>query len=527
MNTLKRFFVNASISSIVSVALRIVGIYFTVWLSGTIGEEGMGIYSLTNSVYKLGITFASSGIGFAATRIIAEELEKKNSREALRAAERCIAFSFLLGTLTAVFFYTCSGFLGEVFLGDLRAVASIKVMCVSLPFLVMSSVINAYFTGVRHLVKPSICMVSEQIIRVGVTMLLLRDFDGTNLEYGCLAVIFGGVVAEICSFLMSYIFYVFDKRDYDVGNIKKTRLNKRVASIALPVALSSYIRSGLLTLEHMMIPSGLKKRGVDPSRALGLYGIISGMVFPILFFPSAFLYAASDLVVPEFAACNASGNITRTRRLSNKVMQLTSFFSVGVAGVLYGFSDELGRILYHNEEVGIYLKTLAPLVIVMFFDHLADAILKGLDKQLSVVGYNVIDSVLSVFLVWVLVPEFGIGGYIFVVWFGEVVNCILSSVSLVKTTGIKIRFGNWLLYPGVAIVSSLVIVKNGLRYLHGNVAATGWSLTVAIILSILIYALIMRVIGCITLGDYKLLCRMFAKPSRNQKAYKEKHRQSI
>jgi stage V sporulation protein B len=62
----------------------------------------------------------------------------------------------------------------------------------------------------------------------------------------------------------------------------------------------------------MMIPSGLRRYGVDPSRALGLYGIISGMVFPVLFFPSAFLYAASDLVMPEFAACHASQNKKRT-----------------------------------------------------------------------------------------------------------------------------------------------------------------------------------------------------------------------
>lgn len=511
MSALKRFFVNASIMSIVSILLRVVSVYFSVWLSAILGAEGMGIYGLTNSVYRLGITFASSGIGFAATRIIAEELEKKNPHEARRAAERCILYSFVIGFITATFFFTCPKFLGNVFLGDERCVPSIRIMAISLPFLVMSSVINAYFTGVRNLVKPAICMMLEQAVRVGVTMLLLHGFDGVNLTWGCLAVIVGGVIAEIFSFLLAYFFYSSDSKRLKGGQCTRTRLGKRVGSIAVPVAISSYIRSGLLTVEHMMIPSGLRRYGVDASRALGLYGIISGMVFPVLFFPSAFLYAASDLVMPEFAACHASGNGARTLKLTNKVMQLTSFFSVGVAGILFGYSHELGMVLYDSRDVGIYLKMLAPLVIFMFFDHLADAILKGLDKQLSVVGFNVIDSVVSVLLVWALVPRVGIGGYIFVVWFGEVINCIMSTVSLVKTTGVKIRFANWFILPSIAVTTSLYITRCVLSHLHGTIGENGFSLAVAITVTSLLYSLIMRLLGCITLHDYRLMRRVFVK----------------
>ncbi len=511
MSNVKRFFLNASIMSIVSVFLRVVGVWFSVWLSRTIGEEGMGIYGLVSSVYRLGITFASGGIGFAATRIIAEEIEKKNPREALRSAEKCIFFSFVTGACTAVFFFAFSDIIGNGFLNDARCVASIKVMSISLPFLVMSSVLNAYFTGVRHLSKPAFAMLVEQGVRVGVTMLLLGDFDGEDLGYACLAVILGGVFAEIFSFLLSYFFYMKDKVCLENGKISKTPLTRRVFNIAVPVAISSYIRSGLLTLEHMMIPSGLRKYGVDSSRALGLYGIISGMVFPILFFPSSFLYAASDLIVPEFAACNASGNDRRTRRLTNKVMQLTSFFSVGVAGVLFGFSHELGAVLYNSREVGIYLRVLAPLVIVMFFDHLADAILKGLDEQNSVVKYNIIDSVISVFLVWYLVPRYGIGGYVFVVWFGEVVNAVMSTYSLLKRTKINLRIFNWFLIPSICITASVIITRSLLDFFHHGVGKTGFSLAVAIVIALLIYSLFMRLVGCITLHDYRLMSRLFSK----------------
>ena len=511
MQGLKKFFLNASLMSVVSVILRVVGVWFSVYLAGAIGEEGMGIYGLTNSVYRLGITFASGGIGFASTRIIAEEIAKKNHREALRTAEKCILFSLIMGAVTSVFFFGFSEIISDKFLHDARCIVSIKVMSISLPFLVMSSVINAYFTGVRHLSKPAISMLFEQCVRVATTMVLLKNFDGENLAYGCFAVVFGGVIAEILSFTMSFIFYQRDKKCLEKGKIRKTPIFKRVINIALPVAVSSYIRSGLLTIEHMMIPSGLRRWGADPSRALGIYGIISGMVFPILFFPSSFLYAASDLIVPEFAACHASGNKRLITKLTDKVMQLTCFFSVGVAGVLFGFSHELGMVLYDSVEVGIYLKSLAPLVIVMFYDHLADAILKGLDCQVDVVKYNIIDSVVSVFLVWMLVSRFGIGGYIFVVWFGEVLNCAMSTVTLIKTTKTKMRaFQNFIL-PIICSVCAILLTRFGFVFLHGEIGQNGFSLSVAILTCLLIYSLLMRCAGCITLGDYRNLLKLLKK----------------
>ena len=192
-------------------------------------------------------------------------------------------------------------------------------------------------------------------------------------------------------------------------------------------------------------------------------------------------------------------------------MQLTSFFSVGVAGVMFGFAHELGQVLYKNDDVGRYLKVLAPLVIIMFFDHLADAILKGLDEQVSVVKYNIIDSCISVALVWYLVPRFGIGAYLFVVWFGEVVNAAMSTASLVKRTRVPLRVANWFLVPMLCILSSVSITRTLLRFFHGAVAENGLTLSVAIVLSLLIYSLFMRVVGCITLHDYHLILRLLKK----------------
>ncbi len=503
MKKIKKFFLNASIMVLTTVLLRIISLYFSVWVSRKVGEEGIGIYQLTLSLYRLGITLSSAGIGFSATRIIAEEIEKKNPREALRAAARCLTLSLMFGVSIALIFFFFADFLGERFLGDARSVLTVKAMSISFPFIVMSSVIGAYFTAVRRVSKNAVGMFADQFVRMAVTYIMLLNFDGKNLEYASFSLAMGGILAEIISFLITYFFYTADKKYLWSEKHKKTELGKRIASIALPVGISSCIRSSLLSIEHMMIPRGLRKRGVNSSRALGLYGMISGMVFPVIMFPSAFLYAASDLIVPEFAAASVSEDKFRLKRLTRKVMQLTSYFAVGVAGIMFGFSKEIGEVFYDSTECGYYIKLLAPLVVFMLYDHLADAILKGLGEQVSVVKYNIIDSVTSVMLVYFLVPVFGLGGYIFVVWFGEVLNCTMSGAKLIKRTEVSLQPIRFFLLPSVSVFLAVIITRS-----LTSVSDSLFSLIIALSTSTLIYLLILRIFGCITIKDYKMAVKV-------------------
>ena len=505
MEKIKKFFFNASLMVLTTVILRIISLYFSVWVSRSVGEEGIGIYQLTLSLYRVGITLSSAGIGFAATRIIAEEIEKKNPREALRAASRCLSLSLGFGVTIALIFFFFADFLGESFLGDNRCILTIKAMAISFPFVVMSSVIGAYFTAVRRVSKNAIGMFLDQFVRMGVTYVMLLRFDPSNLEYASFSLAMGGIIAEIVSFLLSYVLYTLDRRFLFKNEHIKTELGKRIASIALPVGLSSILRSSLLSIEHMMIPRGLKKRGVHSSKALSLYGMISGMVFPVILFPTAFLYAASDLIVPEFAAASVSEDKFRLKRLTRKVMQLTSYFAVGVAGIMFGFSKEIGEIFYDSSQCGYYIKLLAPLVVFMLYDHLADAILKGLGEQVSVVIYNIIDSVTSVALVYFLVPVFGLGGYIFVVWFGEVVNCIMSGTKLLKRTKTSLYPFRFFFLPTVSVTISVALTR------FFATPYNLFSLITSMSISILIYLFILRIFGCITLKDYKMAIKVLKK----------------
>ena len=96
------------------------------------------------------------------------------------------------------------------------------------------------------------------------------------------------------------------------------------------------------------------------------------------------------------------------------------------AVVLVVFSEELGYIIYNSYEAGRFVAILAPIVPLMYLDHVTDSMLKGIGEQVFSMWVNITDSALSVALVWFLIPKMGILGYALVIIIMEAYNFILS-----------------------------------------------------------------------------------------------------
>ena len=68
----KRFIINVFMMSSTMLIIRIAGMISNIYISARLGASAMGIYHMIFAIFSFGITFASSGTGFAATRLIAE-----------------------------------------------------------------------------------------------------------------------------------------------------------------------------------------------------------------------------------------------------------------------------------------------------------------------------------------------------------------------------------------------------------------------------------------------------------------------
>lgn len=429
MKRLKKFMFNTILLIISSLFFRVISLFFNIYISNKIGSESLGVFSLIMSVYMFGITFACSGINIATTKVVAEELSLHGKYTAKHVSNKCIKISFVTGIIASILFFVFSDFIVSVCLHNKISVNVIYLIALILPFIAMSSSINGYFAGISKVHKNVSSKFLEQVIKIFTTAYLLSLFFPPTLEYACYALILGDVISEVVSFIFSgFLYYLDNKGIYKKRNV--SNYTKRILSISIPIALTSYIRSGLSTTKQFLIPYSLEKSGLDCSAAFSKIGIINGMAMPIIMFAGIFITSFSELLIPEFSRYYAKKDFKRAKDITKFLLKFTTIFCAFITIILFLFSKQLGITFYNSIEVGFYIKILSPLFILMFVDNVIDSILKGLNKQVPIMWINIIDLFSSIILIYILVPKFGVYGYIISLYFSEIINLMLSSFVL-------------------------------------------------------------------------------------------------
>jgi stage V sporulation protein B len=430
--------------------MRTVGVAFNAYVSSSVGAESMGLYTLVFSVYGFLITFATSGIGLGTMRLCAEAMGKGDPSLLLRSLRRCLLYAAVFGSVASLFILFLARPIGITLLGDVRTVSSLRLFSLSLLPIALSSVFQGYFNAVSRSAKNALTGVFEQALRIGLTVLLLALLLPRGIEYACIALVGGGCIAEVFSAFFAFLQFRFDqrKRRPDVLSPAPKGLWRKLLSITLPVSFSTYVRSGLTTVEHVLIPRCLGASGQNPDEALASYGAMHGMAIPILLYPAGILSSFTGLLLPEVAESLAKGETRRVRYVAERSITLAFLFSFIAAAVLYLLSGALGDMVYQNAEAGTYVMALVPLVPIMYLDTTVDNLLKGIGEQFYCMCVNVADAGLSVLLVLLLLPRFGAIGYVGVLILSELFNFTLSAIRLHKRIPFRLRPFRDVILPG-------------------------------------------------------------------------------
>ena len=448
-------FYNLLLMTATTLLMRFVGVTFNIYITNKIGSVGIGLFTLVMSVGAFAVTFATSGVNLAATRLTAEAMGKGDEHAIRQAMRRCIVYSLCFGITASVGFLLLSKPIALGILKDNRCIRPLRLFSVSLPFISLSSAMNGYFTAQRRVIKNAAAGFFEQLVKITVTVYAIGLLAPKGIEYACIAVILGGMTAELSAFVFTFVMYRHDLKKHNrktgTGDVQLTR---KLLGIALPIALTTYVRSGLVTVEHLLIPWGLKKRGSSAERALSSYGTLHGMVFPIILFPQAVLSAFAGLLVPEVSECMAAGEYARIERISSRVIQSALAFGIGVSGIMLCYSTLLGQAIYQSDEASAFICLLSPLIPVMYLDHVVDGLLKGLGEQLYCMRVNIADAAMSVLLVWLFVPISGIYGYILIIITMEIVNTALSLIRLLSRVNVRVELGKWIVKPLFCIIGA-------------------------------------------------------------------------
>ena len=443
----KLFLINGAILTSTSLLMKFAALIFNIYISNQIGSEAVGVFSLVMAVYLFFITVATSGLNIAVTVIVSEKFALNKNQQAIKAIRTCIFFSLLLGIAAGGLILLFSNFITSKCLHNMVSSGPLFYIAIGLPFIAMSSCISSYFATIRKAYKNAISQVFEFTIKMFATIILLKINISNGVEAICISLILADVISEICSFTLIFILYIIDIKLKKLEDIRSFGQRINILKIAFPVAVTSYIRSGLSTLKQLIIPTQLEKSGISFSRALSQYGMINGMVLPVITFPTVFTDSYSMLLIPEFSTYLAQKNYKAINYIANKIFKITCAFTMCICSIFFIFSNDLGLAIYNNIEIGYYFKIFTPFIFFMYMDHIIDCILKGLNKQFGVMCCNILDLSITTCFIYFLLPVLGIKGYVLSIFFSEVLNFSISLFQLFKYSRIKPNLIDWIVVP--------------------------------------------------------------------------------
>lgn len=426
-------FYSALLLTGVNLVLRFVSTSFQVYICGRIGAAGVGLLQLVMSVGMLAMTAGMAGVRTASMYLTAEELGRKKEGNITWVLSGCFLYSILCSCAVASTLYLFAPRIASDWIGDIGAVAAIRSLAFFLPVSCLSGVMAGYFTAANRISTLAFVEIAEQLCAMSVTVALLLLWAGSDPHRACQAVV-SGSGAGSCLTVLSLAALRLREKAHTAPRIP---MRHRLLQTAVPLALADDLKSGINTVENLMVPKRLALfPGVqDPMAA---FGTVCGMVFPVLMFPAAIIFGLAELLIPELARCAAAGSRQRIVYLVGRSLRISLLYGCMFAGLMYLLSEPLCLLLYKNAEAAVWVRKFSGLIPMLYCDAITDAMTKGMGQQKACVRYNILTSLLDVLFLYLLLPRYGMQGYFFSFLVTHLLNFILSLRRLIHISRVKI-----------------------------------------------------------------------------------------
>ena len=429
----KSIFYSALMLTFVNLLLRAAGTSFQVYLSGRIGPAGIGLLQLVMSVGTLAMVAGMAGIRTATMYLTAEELGKGRPKNVTWILSGCFLYSILCSGMISLSIYLFAPYIAQHWIGDLRTVQALRLFAAFLPCNCLCGVMTGYFTAANRIGTLAAVEVAEQICAMGCTLTMLHLWAGNDAIRACLCVILGSSLGACITLISLMILRLLERNPQG----ERISVARRLYQTAVPLALADDLKSGINTLENLMVPKRLAQNSLVEN-PLASFGMVSGMVFPVLMFPACILFGLAELLIPELARCAAAGSQGRISYLVRRSLKVALLYGVFFSGLLFLLAEPLCQKLYSSQEAGTFLKLYSLLIPMLYCDAITDAMVKGLGQQKKSVQYNIFTSALDVMFLYLLLPTYGMTGYFVSFLVTHLINFILSINRLLKITGERI-----------------------------------------------------------------------------------------
>ena len=173
---------------------RVLGFFYRIFMSRTIGAEGLGLYNMVHPLFSICFALCAGSIQTALSQYIAAHPSK--GRAAFKTG---LAIALALSFVLAWAISANASFLSGHVLMELRCTPFLPIMAFSVPFAALHACINGYYYGAQKSRIPAFSQVAEQVIRMGAVFLIASIWMEEGGPITVSLAVYGHLIGEMAS----------------------------------------------------------------------------------------------------------------------------------------------------------------------------------------------------------------------------------------------------------------------------------------------------------------------------------------
>lgn len=403
---------------------RLIGFYYRIFLTHTIGAEGIGIYQLIFPVYALCFTLTSAGIQTTVSRLVAANDTKEKEMTQFVIFRIGLLLSFFIALCSSVFIYTQADWIAVNFIQEERCASLLKILACTVPLGSIHCIVSGYYLGIKNASLSSVTQLIEQLVRVTSVYVMVTVLNRQHQLVPIDVAVWGMVFGEGSSALISLTAIKCRQGKLHLQFQQHSHLSKKqhipskkqlfslIIRQSAPLTANRMVINLLQSVEAILIPSMLKQYGFGTGQALSTYGVLTGMALPLVMFPSAITNSVAVMLLPAVAQAQAEHKTASIRNAVENAIKYCLLLGIYCTGIFLYMGTDMGMLLFHNEEAGKFIVTLAWICPFLYLTTTLGSIVHGLGKTFTYFIYNCLSLCIRIGFVIIAIPRIGILGYL-------------------------------------------------------------------------------------------------------------------
>ena len=462
------FFVTA-----ISVFTRLLGFFFRIYLSRTIGAESLGLYQISMSIVALLATF-TAGLPLTLSRKTSECIASRDIKSSSSLVSSTLTIGLIVCTILFVTAHLLEPYIGNIF-SDQQCKPIFYILLPTIFTTCIISTIRSWFWGQKKFLVFSLTEMVEEISRIVLGVLIINQIifsfeqvDGTAISF---------VVSDVlCTIMMIIVFFSLG------GVLSKPNDIKPIISASTPITGVRLYSSLVQSLIATILPSMLISIGLSSSEALSDYGRLMGMAIPILYAPAALTGSIAVVLVPEAASDRISGNINGLKDKVERSINVSILFACLFYIIFVPFGEQIGEILYSDSVAGRYISYSAILMLPLNINQITTSLLNSIAEEKKTLLHYAIGSIFLIASILILPKYVGVMSLTIGMTLCFSVTSILNLLTLRKKINISFGFvftilfffigGGLSIYLGQFMMNILIsVVPTMIALIGGGVMA--------------------------------------------------------